>query len=239
MQDTSPYALTYMSLAILAIIFDTTVIYHFLYKIGTFTAATTYLVYLLHVTSLLQNITTIPILYTGNQGLCAFVGFLHYYFGLLNIAAISLLTVVYYRYTTATNQRINRGVHAVLWMRYASVLALITLLPFSTDSYGATYDGTWCSVRYGHPDSILWSVLVFYLWAFFAIVFCGGTCVYIVFYTAKHDISLSRSIYSSLGVYIAVTLCYLIPILGQLQELSLIPAFTLHQRAKKWQSICQ
>eukprot|EP01040_Poterioochromonas_malhamensis_P001633 gene1633-1728_t len=75
---------------------------------NSFRATITRLITLLHISCLLQNICDIPYLYISNKGFCAFMGFAHYYFGLINVFDIVYLTIAYYYFVTANGGHIIR-----------------------------------------------------------------------------------------------------------------------------------
>lgn len=134
MEPDSAYAIIYYIIASISILgnFSILIQFHSQFQ-STFTSATTYLIYLLHVTSLGQNITTIPILFTANDGLCAFVGLMHYYLGLINLFAMVFIAIIYYRYTTTTslsNLDINEKSKALIAMRFIYFFCFYCIITF-------------------------------------------------------------------------------------------------------------
>eukprot|EP01040_Poterioochromonas_malhamensis_P015686 gene15686-17601_t len=196
-------------IASFSIIANTLVLYDiFMHHFQSFRATTTRLITLLHISCLLQNICGIPYLYTESKGLCAFMGFAHYYFGLINVLDIMYLTIAYYYFVTAEGRTI------VSWIRrygvlFAWVFSLITLIPFGTNSYGRS--DIWCTLDVSNSRSNYWSFFVFYFWVTLATIFCSFVCIYILIYAAKHDALISKRLFTSLGLYIVISICCFIP----------------------------
>eukprot|EP01040_Poterioochromonas_malhamensis_P015685 gene15685-17600_t len=193
------------ALSILANIFVLYFIY--IHYSQSFQAITTKLITMLHISCLLQNIFSLPSIYSADDTICAIMGFAHYYTGLINVADIIFLTIVYYSFITGKGQR------TVRWIgRYGAAFAwtfsLITLLPYSTNSYGRA--DVWCTLTITNNLSNAWSFAVFYIWILLAIVICSYVCTYIIYFSAKFDRELSRRLFTSFGVYVLISiLCFL------------------------------
>lgn len=105
-----------------------------IFKFGCETTPTR-LVLLLHLTVLVESISSFPKLYTGNDGLCAFIGFLRCYFGLAN-AFVLLMMVLHYRYIFLVDNYNVKLLIARHLEKVIFLLPLITCLPWTTLSYG-------------------------------------------------------------------------------------------------------
>lgn len=178
-----------------------------IWRFGKWTTSTKLLL-LLHFTLLLEEVTTLPYAYSGNDVLCKIFGFLHVYSGLSNIVATGLLTVHFCNFILFSNL-----VVADLIAKYNLHLIfgfpLITVLPFSTNSYGVTNDN-WCSLPASNLTSNVWSMVVFYSWTWLILAFSFGLICYVIDRARKLDSSLSRKVFSSMGIYVFFTmLCWL------------------------------
>jgi hypothetical protein len=230
MDPASPFAIIFYLFAAIAIFGNSWAVYNLRFSLKYFSSATTYLIFILHTTSIGLNLTTIPIIFTYVQGLCVLVGFGHYALGLVNIAAIVLIAVVYYRYTNSTDLvvEVNQKKKAIQMMRYIYLFSFITLLPLSTNSYGA-FNGVWCTVNVSY-----WAYIIFYMWVIPALIFCTTILIYVHYNVSKTGLTgVTKKLYATLGVYILITIFAFTPrcitrILGSLDpsyELSDIGVF--------------
>jgi hypothetical protein len=202
----SPWFIAFFIIASLSITGNTLSILRLLSE-GTLSAVTTRLILYLHVSSLLENIGSLPIIYTGNEALCQTMAVVHYYGGLANVLSITLLTIIYLNFTLEESHRSwaiqNFGGYI------AFSLPLITLLPFSTDAYGVT--GVWCSLDLEKESTDVWAFIIFYIWALIAIIFCAIVFVYILNYSRRFDDRMGRTLFLTSGIYILISWCSLVP----------------------------
>jgi hypothetical protein len=182
-----------------------------IYLIGSLTANTTTLILLIHVGTFIQNIAGLPVIYSGNYGLCAFMAFAHYMGGLMNAGATVLLTISYYNYTRDNLQYINQAI-AKQGIPLVIAFPWIAVLPISTNSFGASDDGLWywCSLSYSH-DANIWSFVIFYLWVAVALIVATTLFFYILYTTGSYDLEISRRLFYSIGSYIAISIICLTP----------------------------
>jgi hypothetical protein len=211
MKSDSPFVIVSAVFVSFALLAEVIVLYYFIYRIKSFSAGTTYLIYVLHASSFLQNVASIPNLFTLNDGLCSFMGFFHYYFGLINIAAVTYLSYIYYQYSTSDSMEINVGRKSLRNMEYAVVFSFITLLPLSTDSYGATTEDTWCSIKYDEEYSLLWAWLSYYIWAFIAAIISSILFGITIYRNRKYRTGLAPRLFTTLGIYILISILYILP----------------------------
>lgn len=211
----------------LSIALNSIVIYRcFMHHFKSFQAITTRLIITLHISCFLENICSIPYIYTGNNGLCAFMAFAHYYTGLINVLTIVYLTIAYYYYVIGDGKNIVTWIHSY-GLLFACIFSLITLIPFITNSYGR--EDIWCTLSLSSGDSNDWSFIVFYLWVLVAIFFCSIVCSYIIIYTIRRSrnnnqlIGMTTKLFISIGAYIIISIfCYISRVLPRLVDLFLI-----------------
>jgi hypothetical protein len=114
------------------------------------------LIFLLHATVLMEDISNLPIVYNGSNVICHFMGWLHYYTGFANILVVSFLSVHHFGYLNIESHShlINRYIRKYsVYMIFG--LPLITLLPFITNSYGLETE-IWC-VLPGNRTANTWA----------------------------------------------------------------------------------
>lgn len=196
------------------------VLYHaFQHSFQSFKAITTKLIIMLHISTLLQNICTLPDIYAEDATVCAIMGFAHYYTGLINVIIIIFTTITYYFFLFESVQ----GRKITEWINHYGIpfafgFSFITVLPYSTNSYGQA--DVWCTLTIDDNMANVWSFVIFYLWVMFAIVICSFVTLYIVYYSAKHDAALSRRLFTSIGIYIIISvICFLPRVIPRLIEL--------------------
>lgn len=192
-----------IAIALCSIIANTLWIGVFLYQFRTFRAKTTRLIIFLHVSCLLQNLCSIPEFYTGNTILCEFMGFAHYYFGLIHIFSIVYLTIFYYSIVTDSWKSLVEAISSY-GLIVAALFSLITLLPFMNNSYSAV--DYFCTILDNY-----WAFLVFYFWVLSATFFCSVIYLCIYRFTSNHYPQYSKRLFHFLGVYILIAICAFIP----------------------------
>jgi hypothetical protein len=184
-----------------------------LYKVHSFKsceALVTYLLYYLHLSSAVLCIACLPLIYRRSTGLCQFIGFFHYYCGLFNMGITVLMTIMYYNMFVLNNPRIDTIIRKYC-VKGLALFCFITLLPFSTNSYGTTGE-LWCSLSIYSQFSNLWAFLIFYIWIILGLCFCIFLFGYICYYFSKHEVGIDRkSLFSSIGIYILISILSYIP----------------------------
>lgn len=201
--------ISFFLLASIAIIGNGLVLYHITHVFETFSTITTRLIFSLHLAAIFEGITSLPYIFVNVPSLCQLMGALHYYFGLVIIGIDLSLTLLFYNFLIWNNSSIERNLS-----RYGIplllVFALITFLPFTTDSYG-TNGEVWCTLNYYDSMSNIWSFCVFYLESAVAFIICSIALGYLLYFIRKYDMSVQKSILMSAGSYVLITLVALGP----------------------------
>jgi hypothetical protein len=182
---------------------------YFIWKYGSRTSISSQLLLALHLTLLLEEIFTYPYAYTSQPNLCRAIGFFHFYSGLANIMVTGLLTTHFANYLLFSNVNIT---HVILTYKTWIIVGfpLITLLPFSTNSYGRTNDH-WCSAIGYEETSRIWAIAVFYGWAWIVILYSFSLITYVIHRAHVLDNTLMTKVFSSVGIYVFVTILCWIP----------------------------
>jgi hypothetical protein len=201
----SPWIITFLVIAFIAITGNTLSIIQ-LIRLASLNAVTTRLILFLHVSSLVHSIGALPLVYSGNPVLCEIMGFTHFYGGLMNAVSLVLLSRVYLNFTLGfpeKNDFIKR-----YCAHFTFLFSTITLLPFSTLSYGRSE--IWCTLPITNDTSNIWSFAVSYCWVTIALLYSSYVIGYIVYF-GRNEKTIAQSIFSAAGIYIVVTWIGLIP----------------------------
>jgi hypothetical protein len=189
-------------------------------KVG-FDTSPSKLVLCLHLTMLVENLTSIPDLYCMNNGLCSFLGFLRTYFGVSN-ALVLLMIVLHYRFIFIIDQFNIKDFISMHREKIIFFTPIFTILPFSTNSYGATR-GIWCSVKSDNISDDIWSFAIYYIWIMAIVCFSALTMLDTIFQVYLADKSLAQSLVKSTGMYAVVLILSWLPrILARFNVISYI-----------------
>jgi hypothetical protein len=156
------------------------------------------LLFYFHLSFLFDIGSLFPYIY-GTDGWCIFFAFLHYYSVIAN-CCVFLLLVVYYRNLIFPAEWVTKLFSRKWGIECAScVFPLISLLPFSTNSYGSI-QGLWCGFK-TDENALIWEFLLYG-----AIVVClilSGSAVFLAtFYQVYHaDKELAKQLLSTIGIY--------------------------------------
>jgi len=183
-----------------AIACNTFVISKILY-VGYKTTPSKLLLYL-QLTLLAENVCNFPNIYIKYDNFCAFIGFIRTYFGLANIIIIAMIVLHYRSLFSSDNIKIAEFL-AKHRERLIFIIPVVSLLPFSTQSYGEVED-MWCSLADGDSADITWSIIIYYVWLVFFIIFDLFVMVYTTMEVLKSDIALASTLCRSVGVYVIV-----------------------------------
>jgi hypothetical protein len=188
-----------------------------------------FLVWLLHSSSLGMSIFSLPLIYTGNSGLCQFMGFIHYYAGFINCGVTLFLSLAYY-YLLILNKLEDLTVFIRKYgIKALYLLACITTLPFITNSYSES-GNLWCSLNFGDNFANLWSIWIFYLWAAVALLLSGYYFGVTIYFSSKYDANVGKQLFWSVGAYIMITLFTLtVRVIPRLLNIASIPVSELGQ----------
>jgi hypothetical protein len=174
---------------------------------GSQDAVTTKIVCMLHISSLIQNIASLPDIYLGNPSLCQFMGAMHYVGGLGIVSCVILLSVAFYHFLTESEKvlsTLKKGRIAVL------LFPAIAFLPLTTDSYSEVA-GSWCTLNNDTPESGLWALCIFYFWACLALLLSTFAFLYVIINTYAYGIPIRGKLFATLGAYILCSWIYLVP----------------------------
>lgn len=200
MNETAIYVFFYL-IACAAMIGNVVVIYCFIRYIGRMESIMTKLLFLLHISTLLQCIASLPV-YTESNGWCATMGAFHYYFGLIIFEVDVCLSVLVANFVKYNNPKIETflGKYAIITITTTS---MITFLPFITNSYGIK-NKVWCSLAYHHEEDNLWAFSIFYLWSFLA--WLVSMILIIHLHLTIENFELKNEIFNSILGYVLATL---------------------------------
>eukprot|EP01040_Poterioochromonas_malhamensis_P016817 gene16817-19187_t len=203
-----------IAIAFFSILSNILVVVDFRSHFETLSAPTTRLIIFLHISCLLQNLCSVPYIYTGNTVLCELMGFFHYYFGLINVFSIVYLTIFYYFTLTRDGDTSRTARDVVNWMSsYGLILpfvfGFIALFPFMDNSYGKV--DIWCSLTVSEASANDWAFIIFYLWVLLATTFCSSMFLYLYSYYSKLELQCTERLCSLLGIYILISICCFIP----------------------------
>lgn len=125
------------------------------FKIGTRTSSSVLNLYL-QIFQILDDIASFPILH-ASDGICKFIAFMRAYSGVGNGLITLLIAILTYRLIFSTSMAkseysLSTAAHCIIWL-----VPFLTLLPFSTDSYG-TYESVWCSFTTDDPVGEDWYI---------------------------------------------------------------------------------
>ena len=200
-----PWIVTFLVIAFISIIGNGLSVIQLL-RLGSLNAVTSKLILFLHFSGMIHSIGQMPLLYYQNEGLCDFMGFAHFYGGLVNAVALVFLSTAY------VNFLLEKPENNLFIQNYGGyitfIFPLITLLPLTTNSYDAT--GVWCTLPVVNEISNVWSFAVSYVWVIMALFYATGVLIYVI-YHSWHERSLTRTLLSAAGIYIIVTWIGLIP----------------------------
>ncbi len=168
---------------------------------------------LLQITLLLEEISNLPIIYSGDDGLCKFIGWLRYYSGFSNLLVLFFMSFYYFSFIVIEQHSspINRFI-SKYGTKIIFLLPLITLLPFSTDSYGPQ-DQYWCTLPLGHNNrtASAWSIIIYFFWIFIILLIVTIFFVYTLYNIITYHIDLLQKLIHSIGIYIITSLACWLP----------------------------
>lgn len=165
----------------------------------------------LHITQLIEDVASLPFVFTSDSGFCSFIGVLYYFGSLGNVCACGAMNLYLYDKFFSQNPRLESN--KFYWLEiFVFVFPLITLLPLSTDSYGETTgrrDFKWCSMS----SNGYWSVVVLYSWAWLILLLLIITFVVNIVSILKKtkDRDLAIRLFTTVGIYPLITLSAWVP----------------------------
>lgn len=161
----------------------------------------------LHVTQLVDCVASLPFVYSQNSSLCAMMGFLRNYSCVANVlvnvfAVLSANDLLFHsdpeRYKLAS------------WKSFTIFgFPLMTLLAFSTGSYGRVGDDGWCSFPRNALGNI-WSYVLVYSWVWLLLLFITVKLIRIL-WLVRLSPDMALKVVRSLGIYAVVNLLCWVP----------------------------
>lgn len=145
-----------MGLGIVCSIFVITV----LLKFGTMKSSFTYLLFFIEISLIGEQITALPFVFTGNDGLCTSIAFFASYFGMMNVVLVGLL-ITAHRLTLFNNTLRFRKRIVKYGPEISLIFPLITLIPFARNIY-QHHHLPWCLSK--PHEEVAWMIVVFYGW---------------------------------------------------------------------------
>lgn len=177
-------------------------------KFGSKTISTKLVLYL-HVTLLLEELSTIPYLYNGNHGLCEFMGFLHLYSGMTNSVVVLFMTLIYRYIFIEDTYKVSQFITARLEF-LIFIPSLVSALPFTTSSYGEV-ESAWCDIENSTDSSAIWATLLFFGWICTLIVISGIVFCVTVWRVHKTDPEMAKRLLRTIGLYGMVSVVAWLP----------------------------
>jgi hypothetical protein len=210
MDTSDPWLVGFLVLAAISIVAMTAVVTH-IYLNRDFNSLLIKLLFLLHVTVLVEEIAYLPATYDYVIGLCKFMGWLHYYSGFINVITIYWISLHYLGYINQEklSEPINNFIK-VYGFPIAFIFPLITLLPFSTNSYNVNH-GIWCTLPADSSLSDQWCYGIFYSWVIMFLVVSFAQFSYCTYELSQYNLQLGRKLFFSNGVYIIISTFAWIP----------------------------
>lgn len=210
MEVDNPWMIAFIIIVIVSMMCTPVVIWHMYYH-APFAELKYSLLFVLHITLYLEEISTLPYAWSSVDVLCDVMGWLHFYSGFANVLVVTqmgfhYLSYLISHYPTQINSWIQKyGTYVTFG------LPLITLLPFSTNSYGVSNE-VWCTLPSGSLVANNWAIIVFYAWIWLCLFLNTGQLTIALFRLSQQTgvEQVRNNIFSSIGLYIAITtLCWL------------------------------
>jgi hypothetical protein len=210
MKVSDPWLTGFLVLASISMFIVFAIVFH-IYYFRDFSRLRVGLLLMLHGTVLIEEIAYLPSVYIGHENLCKFMGWLHYYSGLVNVIGIFMISLYYLSY-------INHEKYSVPIKKFilnygyktAFIFPLITLLPFSTHSYGEAHN-LWCTLPADDKTANEWSYGIFYFWVILFLLVAFGQFLYSLYQLSHYDLALHQNLFHSCGVYLLISLYAWIP----------------------------
>mmetsp|Transcript_6981 Transcript_6981/g.11651 ORF Transcript_6981/g.11651 Transcript_6981/m.11651 type:complete len:315 (-) Transcript_6981:190-1134(-) len=158
----------------------------------------------LHITLLIQDISSLPYAYVGNYTLCAIAGFFHIYGGLANILTVFQLTVYYRSLFFDDCARLVRYIER--WTSSITYgIPLFTLLGFVSNSYHAYLDA-WCTLV-----NYVESMMMLYVWLWLMLIVSTTITAITILQISRLDLQQSQRVAQTLGLYVIASVLFWFP----------------------------
>jgi hypothetical protein len=162
------------------------------------------LVFHLHCTLLLQDISSLPYAYVGVSPLCSIAGFIHIYSDLANMLVIVLLTF-YYRSLFFEDCAPLVKFIASYYKLIIYGVPLYSLIGFITQSYHAYLD-TWCTLV-----NFVESIALFYVWLWVMLIISASVAATTIYQVQRVDPTLASQVFTGTGFYVFISLLFWMP----------------------------
>lgn len=160
----------------------------------------------MYATLLAEEIFTLPFVFSWNVTLCGMAGFFHTYTGVANSIATGYLMMYFYCSSTC-NERVPIAVSSFIRkhsMVSVFVFPLITVLPFSTNSFGR--DGVWCRIQTDNDIGDIWTLFVYHFWIMVIMTVAVLMIFRSIVAACKIHFLIGGRLFSSIGSYSVVAL---------------------------------
>eukprot|EP01038_Epipyxis_sp_PR26KG_P010309 gene10309-13855_t len=107
-------------------------------------SSSTRLVFHLNFSLVLQEIVSLPYIYSLNGTVCQMMGFFHIFSGLLNMLIVGTLVLVYRQVLVDGYVKVSTYNRKRIFTFLYGIPLILSLIPFISDEYGEVYNG-WCS----------------------------------------------------------------------------------------------
>lgn len=169
----------------------------------------TQLLLILHFTLLCEEVCSLPFIFAWNRGLCATIAFFHFYAGFANAISIGLL-VISYRYHFMDDTFGLTNLIQKYSLHFVTIIPLITLLPFITNSYSNDND-VWCTMKTSSRTTNVWAFCTFYGWAWLILNLSTLVLVITMYQVYIVDREIGMKLFSTTGMYAIIAILSWLP----------------------------
>ena len=167
------------------------------------------LIFLLQLTQLLQNASSLP--YYGVDKLCEVTAFIRTYSGFSNVVLGYYMTMAVNDLLFKNEKVASREWHYITKWQLFTIFGfpLITVIPFTTDSYGPI-DDQWCSFKDNYVGDI-WVIVVFLFWIWIFILASVSTLIVSIYKIRGNVSNIISKVCLGSGLYALATVVCWIP----------------------------
>lgn len=156
-----------------------------------------------HISLLMEEIPSVPFLYQ-NIGMCRFMAWFETYACLCNALCLLFMGILYKLYLIGDPRNmlgaVDRWGGCIIF-----IFPVITLLPFTTNSFGSATDG-WCFLSGNSTLDLIWVWAILVGWNVLAVCTCLNLFLYILCTLARtENVDLMIDYLRTIGLYITVT----------------------------------
>lgn len=176
---------------------------------GSLKTTATQLLLLLHLTLLCEELSSLPYVFNFNNGLCAFMAFLHFYAGFANAVSIGLLVISYRYHFMDDAHNIMKFIHKYS-VYLVTLVPLVTLLPFITNGY-MNDNEVWCTMQTNSATTNAWAFGTFYCWAWLIMVISTVVLSVTMYQVYSIDKEIGMKLFSTTGMYAIISILSWVP----------------------------